>query len=143
MPDSALPPHLRGKRHWDFPPGLKWVPRGWTAFKWGAPVLMSGNPKLIEQGNGFFSPTIYKHKNGTYEAAPKPINPPGTWQVSRFPDAPWPLNKIPLYFAFTKKNGRHFRIGARWDDVDDYVQFPTFASRKYKGGDAQDTSTGK
>ena len=106
MPDSALPPHLRGTKHWDYPKGLKWVPRGWTSFDWGSPKLLAGNQenrKLAPEGRW----------------APAPIGERGSWQVSRFPGAPWPLCWLPLYVAFTTKTGRHFRIGARWDDVDD------------------------
>jgi hypothetical protein len=125
MPDSALPPNLRGKDHWDWPWPFKYIPRGWTAFKWGKPKMIWGNQEEVRAGD-----------------APAPIGEPKSWQVSRFPDAPGPLKYLPLYLAFTLKNGRHVRLGARWDDVDDYVQFPTVASRVYKGGDSQDTSTG-
>lgn len=55
--------------------------------------------------------------------APTPITSPGTWQLSRFPlgpDEAW-------YFAFTTKGGTHFRIGARWDNVDNYVEWPEVA----------------
>ena len=36
----------------------------------------------------------------------------------------------PPYFAVTTKGRWHFRIGARWDDVDHYFQFPTFTIKK-------------
>lgn len=130
MPDSALPPKLQifdkdgnvigSKNHWDWPWPFSKIPRGWTAFKWGAPKKIAGNQESEIHG------------------APKPIGEPGSWQLSRYENGPW----YAWYFAFTLKSGRHFRIGARWDDVDDYVQFPTVASRKYSGGDNQDTSTG-
>ncbi len=32
----------------------------------------------------------------------------------------------PPYFATTTQDGWHFRIGARWDDVDKYYEFPSF-----------------
>ncbi len=125
MPDSALPVHLRGMYHWDYPPGLRWVPRGWTAFDWGKPVMVAGNQKEKRAG------------------APAPIGERGSWQLSRFPGAPRPLRWFPIYFAVTTGKGWHFRIGARYDDVDDYTQFPTIARRWYSGDPGQDTSTGK
>lgn len=57
---------------------------------------------------------------------PKPITQPGSWQFSYFPLGPW----FAWYFAFTTKGGIHFRIGARWDDVDDYVEFPSIAIKR-------------
>jgi hypothetical protein len=122
MPDSALPPSLQGKLHWDWPWPFSKIPRGWTAFKWGKPKLLAGN-QLTERAG-----------------APAPIGEPESWQVSRYPDAPGILKYLPLYAAVTLPNGRHFRVGARYDDVDDYVQFPTVASRVYTGPN-QDTST--
>lgn len=129
MPDSALPENLSGKKHWDWPWPFSLIPRGWTAFKWDVPTLVFGNIKARDFVN-----------NGYGVLSPKPITSPGTWQISRFAfeGAPW----YAWYFAFTLKSGRHFRVGARWDDVDDYVQFPTIAWRKYQGGDAQNTGTG-
>ena len=41
MPNSALPPHLQGKKHNDWWWIFKHTPRGWTAFKWKMP------PKLL------------------------------------------------------------------------------------------------
>ncbi len=150
MPHSALPLKWQlihpktGKvvgswPHWDYPKWLSWIPRGWTAFKWGLPKQVLGNQKDVK-----LIPAGYQGKT---EAGveiiidawpPKPIGEPGSWQLSRFPDGPW----FAWYFACTMKSGWHFRIGARWDDVDNYVQFPTVARRKYKDGDLQDTSVG-
>lgn len=107
MPDSALPPNLQGKRHWDYPWPLKWVPRAWTSFKWGKPKKVFGN-----------------------QADVKPIGDRGTWQVSRYPDGPW----WAWYFAFTTSGGLHFRVGARYDDVDDYTDFPSIAVKRGVGG---------
>jgi len=44
----------------------------------------------------------------------------------------WPLF-LP-YLAFTTKSGTHFRIGCRWDDVDHYYTFPSFALAKLPPG---------
>lgn len=124
MPRSALPAHLKDKLHWDWPWPFNKVPRAWTSFDWGKPRMLLGNQKEVRAG------------------APAPIGEAGSWQISRFPDAPGILKYLPIYFAATLKSGRHFRVGARYDDVDDYTNFPTFASRKFTGDPHQDTSTG-
>jgi hypothetical protein len=146
MPDSALPPHLRGKMHWDWPTiaiplprgkrlvllDLKKIPRGWTAFDWGAPRLLLGNVPKTDRVYG----------------APKPITSPGTWQLSYYPYAPWwaKVSGLAFYAAASGKRGadgkfRHVRAGTRWDDVDDYATIFAVATRKFTGGDDQDTST--
>lgn len=127
MPNSALPKNLKGKLHWDWPWPFSKIPRAWTAFKWGVPKKIWGNQNETR-----------KSKEGE---GPAPIGEKGSWQVSRFPDSPSALKFLPLYLAFTTKTGRHFRVGARWDDVDNYVQFPTIASRVYSGSAVEDTST--
>ena len=129
MPRSALPLHLRDKLHWDYPWPFSKMPRAWTAFDWGVPVQVAGNQKEV------------RVDTMEMKIGPAPIGERGSWQLSRFPGALWPLRWIPLYFAFTLKSGWHFRVGARFDDTDSYVQFPTLALRRYGGGDAQDTST--
>ncbi len=125
MPDSALPPHLQGTKHWDWWGPFKKVPRGWTSFNWGKPKLLAGNQKETRQG------------------APAPIPEAGSWQLSRFPNAPGLLKYLPLYLAITLKSGRHYRIGARFDDVDNYTTMPVFATRHYppQTGGERDTST--
>ena len=50
----------------------------------------------------------------------KPIPEPGQ-QVSHL----WPP-----YYAITTENRWHFRIGARWDDVDHYYQFPSLVVKR-------------
>ncbi len=133
MPDSALPPHLQGTFHWDWIWPFSRIPRGWTAFDWGRPFLHKGWGLRGEDfAPGFCWGTDH----------PRPITSPGTWQLSRFPEGPW----YAWYFAWSGKvrgDGmfRHFRIGARWDNVDDYVQWPTIAFRRYTGDDSQDTGT--
>ncbi len=57
---------------------------------------------------------------------PYPITAPGTWQISRFPRGPW----FAWYLAFTTRAGTHLRIGARWDNTDNYVEFPTIAMKR-------------
>ena len=107
MPKSALPPHLRNRPHEDFPWPFSYIPRAWTAFSWGEPKKICGNQR-------------------PYGGVMKPIGPRGTWQISRFPDGPW----FALYAAFTTNGGVHYRIGARYDDVDNYVEWPSLARKR-------------
>jgi hypothetical protein len=164
MPDSALPPNLRGKNHWDWPTfftilwrgkkieiGLKWIPRGWTAFKWGPPLLLWGNGNvcgLFECGSEQGKPGIEFVKAF---CSPKPINQEGSWQISYFPYAPWWAKPFAWYVSFSGKHNpkdgkfSNVRAGARWDDVDDYVNctfIPLPSRRRYTGAPDQDTSTG-
>ncbi len=171
MPNSALPPHLQETLHWDWPTfftfyfrgrrikiGLQWVPRAWTSYKWGVPIMTYGNQTRIRAG---------KDLDGVVRFGPAPIGEPGSWQLSEYAGAPYwaPLITVaaiyaaalfpgwwratallmlpfqPFYFAFTLRSGRNFRLGARWDDVDGYTTIPTIASRRYTGGNDQDTST--
>lgn len=125
MPNEALPENLR-KPHNDWPWPFSLVPRGLTAWDWGKPKMVAGNQ-------------IHRAEGG----APKPIGEPESWQVSYFPDAPWWAKPFAWYVAGTLKSGRHFRLGARWDDVDDYTQWPSIASRKFppENNMERDTST--
>jgi hypothetical protein len=118
MSNSALPANLQGKTHSDFPFGLRWIPRSWTAFKWGMPTLVFGHSSFDVVTLDAFSGEVFYH--------PMPIGFPGDWQISRFPEGPF----FAWYFAFTTRSGGHFRIGARWDDVDNYVEFPTLAIKR-------------
>jgi hypothetical protein len=114
LPSSRhLPPHLR-RPHDDYPAAFAWVPRGWTAFRWGRPRLILGNQAHALEG------------------APKPIGEHGSFQIARYPNLPFPLDCLPLYVAFTTPGGTHFRLGARWDDVDDYIQFPSIAIKRLR-----------
>lgn len=126
MPRAALPPHLQDAKHWDWPWPFSLIPRRWTAFKWGLPIMVAGTQ----------AKAVIDDSRTDFQWTPKPIPEPGTWQLSRFPGGPW----FAWYFGFTLPGGRHFRIGARWDDVDDYVQFPAFATRRLPP-DRTDTST--
>lgn len=80
--------------------------------------------------------------------APAPIGEAGSFQVSYYPKAPlWAkLTGLAFYAACSGAKGkdgkfRHYRVGTRYDDVDDYATILSVASRKYTGGDEQDTST--
>ena len=110
-----LPLHLREREHWDYPWPFRWIPRGWTSFGWGQPVMVWGNQVEFEKGS------------------PKPIGEARSFQVSRYPALPLPFKWIPLYVAVTTPGGTHLRLGARWDDVDDYVQFPSVAIKRQIG----------
>lgn len=113
MSKDCLPEHIKNGKHTDYPWPLKWVPRRWTSFCWPVPKKLAGNQIL----------TIYKAKDGSVFAAPKPIPRPGEWQFSR-----------PFYVAFTTKSRWSFRLGARWDDVDFYTTFPAFKIWRISNG---------
>lgn len=122
------------KPHTDYPWPFSLIPRRWTAFQWGRPQLVAGH-----MSNWWESASNFSHVLGL-PPAPKPISSPITWQLSRFPAGPW----WAWYFAWSgkrKADGKflHFRLGARWDDVDSYVQFPSIALRRYTGDDSQNT----
>ncbi len=116
MSNDALPLNLKGKRHTDFPWPMSLIPRAWTAFSWGSPVMVKGNQHL----NNDCSLGLY------CAGHPLPIGEPGSWQLSRFPKGP----RWAWYFAFTTKGRVHFRIGARWDNEDNYVEFPSIAVKR-------------
>lgn len=86
-------------------------------------------------------------QNESSSGVPKPIGEPGTWQFSIFPDAPrwaWP---VAWYFAFSGKAGadgwfRNFRVGARYDNVDNYTDWPSLASRRFPEDGERDTKPG-
>lgn len=104
MSDKCLPVFLKRARHDDWPWPLRYIPRAWTSF--------CGNPPDKLLGNQFETAVDWKGKVVLY---PKPIPPPGQWQIS------WPP-----YVAVTLKNRWHFRAGVRWDDTDFYFTFPSF-----------------
>lgn len=118
------------KSHGDWPWPFSYIPRGWTAFRWGKPKMLLGNQKEVRDG------------------AAAPIGEANSWQLSWYPDAPWwaKITGLAFYAAYSGKRGedgmyRHYRIGARYDDVNRYTTILSAASRKYDGTDAQDTST--
>ncbi len=145
MPDSALPAHLRGKNHWDWPTlftikwrgrkievGFKWVPRGWTAFAWGCPELVMGRLRETDythwaiRGDRPNFEGFRQLRGGVW--VPKPITSRGTWQISRFKSAPWwawPAVFISWSGSKVGKDGkfRNLRVGPRWDDVDAYTNW--------------------
>ena len=113
--DRCLPSQLQGEVHKDFYfSWTRWIPRSATSWCMDkAPVQLLGNQQAKAMA-----------RNGA--PGPKPIPGPGEWQFSavQLKDG-WPLY-LP-YFAFTTKSGTHVRIGCRWDDVDHYYTFPSFA----------------
>ena len=115
---SCLPEPFRLKPHNDYPWGLRWVPRWATSWcMQEPPVQLLGNQKSTA--------VTPAGKRG-----PKPIPEPGTWQLSGMRlHINFPIY-IPTYVAITTKNRFHFRIGARWDDVDHYYVFPSIALKK-------------
>lgn len=114
------------EKHGDWPWPFSLISRRRTAWRWGRPVLLAGTAEL-EDG------------------APKPINPAGTWQLSRFPGAPWWAWPA-LYVGISGRRGpdgkyRNWRAGPRWDNVWRSVQWPAYATRRYTGAAIEDTST--
>lgn len=110
--DRHLPDNLQGQPHIDYVPAFQWVPRGITTFQWGHPEMLLGNQESYEYGS------------------PKPIGERGSFQISRYPELPFPLSWAPLYFSFTTPDGTHGRLGARWDDVDFYTNMPSIAIKR-------------
>ncbi|MBI4459997.1 MAG: hypothetical protein HY648_08060 [Acidobacteria bacterium] len=112
---ECLPEWLRDKAHDDYYVSwTRWIPR--SATSWcleHPPIQILGNQRQRAAA-----------KDGTL--GPKPIPLPGRWQVSVVQiKKGWPLF-LP-YIAWTSKGGTHFRLGARWDDVDHYYTFPSIA----------------
>ncbi len=113
--DRCLPAWLQGKSHNDYYfSWTQWIPRSATSWCIAqAPILLLGNQKGRARA-----------QDG--RIGPKPVPEPGEWQVSMVRlKRDWPLF-LP-YIAWTKKDGTHFRFGARWDDVDHYYTFPSIA----------------
>lgn len=130
MPKSALPAHLQNRTHNDFPPGFRWVPRAWTAWDWGEPRKLIGT-----------------QQKESPPGVPQPIGEPGTWQFSIFPDAPWWAWPMAWYFALSGRTGedewfRHFRMGARYDPIDSYTEWPSVATRRFPAVGERDTKPG-
>lgn len=129
MPKDVLPEKLQEARHWDWPWPLSLIPRAWTSFDWGPPKQIAGDQMLRAEG-GY----------------PKPIGEPRSWQLSVYPGAPWWAKPFAWYVAYSGKAGkdgnyRHFRLGTRWDDVDNYCTILSIASRKFPVDGERDTST--
>lgn len=140
-----LPPNLINKRHSDWPFPFSYIPRRLTAFDWGKPKLWKGNLKPDDK-----IPTFHRDGGEAFawvEFSPKPITSPKTWQISHYPEAKglWKLAAWYVAYSFPRgKDGKfhQIRLGSRWDNVDSYVNFPTFpTTRKYTGDDWQDTKS--
>lgn len=112
--NAALPDNLKGKKHNDWPWGIRWVPRAWTAFyvPW-KPIKMLGNqePRWIH-----VHPDHPDQVYAVWGYDPVPLN--DQWSIQGIKLFSW-LPYLPLYFTVVKFHW-HFRIGIRWDSVDDY-----------------------
>jgi hypothetical protein len=111
--NAALPDNLKGKKHNDWPWGLRWVPRAWTAFAvpW-YPQKLIGNQQprsILVHPN-----TPQQYLVLTYDPVPKN----GYWSIQTIKLFSW-LPYLPLYFTIVQFHW-HFRIGIRWDSVDNY-----------------------
>lgn len=123
------------KKHWDYPWPFKWIPRKWTAVKWGPPKKLWGTQarKRKPVGQAWWSP--------------KPVGEPNSWIVCFYPEAPGVMRRVPLYFAWSggkAKDGwyRHIRVGLRYDDVEKQPYSTwSIATRRYPSDSERDTST--
>ena len=121
MPRSALPPHLKDKRHNDYLWIFKLIPRAWTSYKlWQPPILVCGY-KVLDW-------TSYDYSCGKgidIRDGPDPCQK-HSWSFGLY----WPL-----YFTITVGNtGLYMRIGARWDSVDNYYTIPSLFIGEVDGG---------
>lgn len=115
---QCLPKQLQHKKHSDFLLG-KFIPRSWTSHCFQEP------PKQIFSNQSETAPAL----NG--QLGPLPLPSRGKWQFSLIHvKKHWPFY-LP-YFAVTTKKGWHMRLGCRWDEVDHYYTFPSFALKKLK-----------
>ena len=88
--------------HDDWPLFFKYVPRSWTTWRVPfPPPKLAGNARLVKWRN-------------TDHVFSKPIPEPQEYFAAQG------------YIAFTTKGGIHGRLGARFDDVDNYLTFPAF-----------------
>ncbi len=111
---DCLPVWLKGQKHIDRIPGLSWMSRNSTARALVEPPFMIMGSKGQLLGCG---------KNG--KPGPKPIPKAGQWQLCavQVEEGSWFF--LP-YFAITTRFV-HFRIGTRWDDVDNYYTLDSVA----------------
>jgi hypothetical protein len=104
MPDSALPKHLQGRKHedWIFPFSL--IPRGWNAFR-------LEQPPLLIWGRKVYDITTYMYSDNKIRGGADPCQR-SSWAIAI---------TMPLHLSITfGRTGRYFRIGFRWDTIDEY-----------------------
>jgi hypothetical protein len=113
--EECLPEGLKERTHDDFPGPLKALKRKHNVFCGVQP------PKKV-WGNT-------DHREWQSRPKPVPLFGDSTLAQAQLPTKAW--NIMLLTFAYTSKNGWHFRLGQfRWDDVDDYYTFPTFTVKR-------------
>ena len=98
-------------KHSDWPWPLSLIPRGWNAWESDVPpVKIAGN--------------VPWHKHLDVPAR-------GQWAIAGYERV-----KIPVFFAFQTKRGRYMRLALiRYDYVDGYYTFFSFAYRHYRYAD--------
>lgn len=110
MGNKALPYHLKGKRHFDYIWPLCYIPRAWTSY-------MLCQPPRVICGNNIrdWTARVYDIGTDTEKCGVDPVQKmPWAWVFS-----------YPFHFTCTfGKSGYYFRIGARWDSVDEYYTIP-------------------
>ena len=137
---SILPDNLKNRNHDDWPWPFSLISRSATAFDWGRPTLVVG------VGLNRWADFVFTEASWERGKVPKPITTPNSLQVSYYPSAPWYWKWAAWYIAYSfprnnlNKKFHQFRLGARWDNVDNYVNWPTFPTlRAYTGDDSQNT----
>jgi hypothetical protein len=106
MPKECLPDHLKDAKHTDWLWPLSLLPRSINAFCGLGPVWTSQHQKPVPLPG--YSSYHTRDIDGSYRP----------------------------YYAKTFKNGLHFRLGFRWDDVDFYYNYIIFtAGFEYRDGE--------
>lgn len=124
---ECLPERIRVGIHTDYTIAVtQRIPRNVTSFC----LCDVAAPQALISSNGTVFVCPFKPGSTnvrTYsEGSPMPIPVPGEWHVAVMKireDIPW---YVP-YVTFTTNQGWHFRLGIRWDDVDNYYVFPSAA----------------
>jgi len=143
IPDTHLPEiHRRWNARWWHDDLLLWkylriaIPRWWDALEMvHGPRMITGNQNylnyndidlwsesfwdtsrhIVSQGDSLM--IIPKRKNNMWPVyCPKPIPPPGQWQLSLCYPKFFDFEMVLPYFAITTKSGWHIRFGCRWSD---------------------------
>jgi len=127
MPECDLPPHLRGVKHNDWIWPLSGISRGWNAFGhrcsgWRrVPKLLIGYNTVRWMTHGDKDVMNIQWKKGLSFGGinMKNYGPSPLQKFSKFGfSLVWPLH-FEFHYQFGKKV-LLFRIGARWDSLDEY-----------------------
>jgi hypothetical protein len=120
LDETCLPKHLEYTTRTDYYFRIvRWIPRNTTS------RCLVEPPQMI-----FGSKDHRRSKSGRGIVGPSPIGERGQWQMSAVQVRKgWPFYFF--YFAATTEAGMHYRIGVRWDDVDDHYIIFSIARRNF------------